>query len=153
MTPTEVLMHLAIYRTRPEVNAVMHTHPKTTIALTAAGHDLRPMYADYYVYLGANVPHLPYITVTTPELARAVEAEFRAVDCVGMILRNHGVITVGTSIREAYFRTLAVEEQASIQWQALQVGAPTFLSEEECARLDELGSEQYRRQLLASMKS
>ncbi len=150
---SEVLMHLAIYRVRPEVNAVMHTHPKTTIALTAAGHDLRPMYADYYVYLGANVPHLPYITVTTPELARAVEAEFRVENCVGMILRNHGTITVGTSIREAYFRTLAVEEQASIQWQALQVGTPIFLSEEECARLDELGSEEYRRQLLASMKS
>jgi len=40
-----------------------------TQALTAAGHDLRPMFADYYVYLGKNVPHLPYVTVTTPELA------------------------------------------------------------------------------------
>ncbi len=150
---SEVLMHLAIYRRRPEVNAVIHTHPRYTIALTAAGHDLKPMFADYYVYLGGHVPHLPYITVTTPELAEAVGVEFEDQRCVGTVLRNHGAITVGASIREALFRTLAMEEQAMIQWQALQVGTPTFLSDEECARLDQLGSETYRRQLLAAMRT
>ena len=149
---SEVLMHLAIYRVRPEIDAVIHTHPKSAIALTAAGHDLKPMFADYYVYLGANVPHLPYITVTTPELAEAVRREFEDATCVGVVLRNHGAITAGASIREALFRTLAIEEQATIQWQALQVGKPTFLTQEECAKLDELGSEAYRRQLLAQMK-
>ncbi len=150
---SEVLMHLAIYRVRPQVSAVIHTHPKTTIALTAAGHDLKPMYADYYVYLGANVPHVSYVTVTTPELADVVENAFNAPDVQGMILRNHGAITVGTSIKEACFRTLAIEEQAVIQYRALLVGTPTFLSEEELAKLDRLGSEDYRRELLAKMKS
>ena len=146
-------MHLAIYRRRPEVQAVIHTHPPITIALTAAGHDLRPMFADYYVYLGANVPHLPYVTVTTPELAAAVEDVAAAPDCHGIVLRNHGAITLGRTIKEAYFRTLAVEEQAAIQHAALQVGEPRFLSTAECARLDELGSEEYRRKLLEQMKA
>lgn len=145
-------MHLGVYRVRSQVDAVLHTHPKTTIALTASGHDLVPMFADYYVYLGANVPHLPYITVTTFELAEAVSAEFEDPTCFGLVLRNHGAITVGASTREALFRTLAVEEQAMIQWRALQVGEPTFLSHEECAKLDRLGTEEYRRQLLARMK-
>lgn len=149
---SEVLMHLFVYRVRPDVQAIIHTHPKMTIALTAAGHDLKPMYADYYVYLGANVPHVDYVTVTTPELARVVEEAFRPDDCFGMILRNHGAITVGESIREALFRTMAVEEQAFIQWHALAVGEPTYLSEEECRKLDALGSEAYRRKLLAEMK-
>lgn len=149
---SEVLMHLAVYRRRPEVEAVIHTHPPITIALTAAGHDLRPLFADYYVYLGGNVPHLPYVTVTTPELAAEVEREVAASDCHGMVLRNHGAITVGTSIKEAYFRTLAIEEQATVQHAALQVGKPAFLSAEECSRLDALGSEAYRRELLARMK-
>lgn len=149
---SEVLMHLAIYRRRPEVVAVIHTHPPVTIALTAAGHDLRPMFADYYVYLGSNVPHLPYITVTTPELAAAVEDAVRSTNCHGIVLRNHGAITVGTSIKEAYFRTLAMEEQAAIQHAALQVGTPAFLSDEECRKLDELSSESYRRELLRRMK-
>lgn len=149
---SEVLMHLAVYRCRPGVNSVIHTHPPVTIALTAAGHDLKAMFADFYVYLGKNVPHLPYITVTTPELAAAVEKAAQAPDCCGIVLRNHGAITLGASIKEAYFRTLAVEEQAAIQHAALQVGTPVFLSAEECARLDELSSESYRRELLARMK-
>ena len=149
---SEVLMHLAIYRNRPEVNAIIHTHPPITIALTAAGHDLRSMYPDYHVFLGKNVPHLPYVTATTPEMAMEVEKVASVPDCYGVVLRNHGVITVGTSIKEAYFRSLAVEEQATIQHAALQVGEPTFLTEEECDKLDGLGSEAYRRELLARMK-
>jgi len=149
---SEVLMHLAIYRNRPEVEAVIHTHPPITVALTAAGHDLKPMFADYYVYLGNNVPHISYVTVTTPELAVEVENVISSPDCYGIVLRNHGAITVGTSVKEAFFRTLAMEEQAVIQHAALQVGEPTFLSDEECAKLDQLGSEAYRRELLARMK-
>jgi L-fuculose-phosphate aldolase len=148
---SEVLMHLAILRARPDVNAVVHTHPKLTIALTSAGHDLRAMYPDYHVYLGRNVPHVPYVTVTTPELADVVGEHFAAPDCFGMVLRNHGAITVGASVKEALFRSLAVEEQAFIQWHALQVGEPQFLSEVELEKLDTLGSEEYRRQLLAAM--
>jgi L-fuculose-phosphate aldolase len=149
---SEVLMHLWIYRVRPDVQAIIHTHPKMTIALTSAGHTLKPMYADYYVYLGSKVPHLPYVTVTTPELARAVETEFKDEKVVGCVLRNHGAITVGQSIKEAVFRTAAVEEQAFIQWHAAAVGTPTFLSEEELHKLDQLGSEVYRRALLSQMK-
>ena len=149
---SEVLMHLAIFRARPMINAIIHTHPKMTIALTSAGHDLKAMYADYHVYLGWNVPHIDYVTVTTPQLADAVDEPFRADDCVGMVLRNHGAITVGSSIKEAMFRTAAIEEQAFIQWHALQVGTPSFLSDEEKKKLDDLGSEDYRRMLLAKMK-
>lgn len=149
---SEVLMHLAVYRHRPSINAIIHTHAPTCIALTSAGHDLRAMFADYYVYLGRNVPHLPYVTVTTPQLADAVEEVAKADDCYGIVLRNHGIITVGASIREAMFRTLAMEEQASIQHMALQVGEPTYLCDDELDKLDQLGSETYRRALLAKMK-
>ncbi len=150
---SEVLMHLGVYRVRPNVEAIIHSHPRTTIALTASGHDLRAMFADYHVYLGSDVPHVDYITVTTPELAEAVSSTFSENHIVGMVLRNHGCITVGASIKEALYRNLAIEEQAQIQWQAMQVGTPTFLSAEECAKLDELGSEEYRRKLLAEMKT
>ena len=149
---SEVLMHLAIYRHRPQINAVVHTHPPITVGLTAAGHDLRPVYPDYYVYLGGNVPHLPYVTVTTPELAAEVEKVAAAADCYGIVLRNHGAITVGASVKEAYFRTLAIEEQATIQHAALQVGDPDYLTPQDCAELDQLSSEAYRRELLARMK-
>src|SRR6266571_7483487 len=97
---SEVLMHLACYRQRADICAVIHTHPQFTIALTSAGHDLRPMFADFIIYLGAKVPHLDYITVTTPELAAAVESQICSANC--LILRNHGAITVGENLKQAF---------------------------------------------------
>ncbi|MCB9915803.1 MAG: class II aldolase/adducin family protein [Planctomycetes bacterium] len=150
---SEVLMHLYLYRARPDVAAVLHAHPRKTIALTAAGHDLRPIFPDYHVYLGAEVPHLDYVTVTTEALARAVEQALRPAHRRGVVLRNHGALTVGASVKEALFRAQAIEEQADIQWCALQVGTPRYLTAEECAELDALASEAYRRELLARMRS
>lgn len=148
---SEALMHLFTYRARPEVMAIIHTQPRMTIAQTGAGRDLKPICADQYVHLDGNVSHVDYVTVTTPELARVVEQTFQSDDCVGVILRNHGAITVGRSVREALFRTLAIEEQALIQWHALTAGQPTYLTEDQRRELDKLGTETYRRTLRAEM--
>lgn len=148
---SEVLMHLACYRRRPRIHAVVHTHPQFTIALTSAGHTLRPMFADCIIYLGTNVPHLDYVTVTTPELAKAVEENIGEADC--MILRNHGAITLGENLKQAFWRACTVEENARIQLFATMVGQPVFLDDSEGKRLESLGSEQYRRELLARMRS
>jgi L-fuculose-phosphate aldolase len=148
---SEVLMHLACYRKREDIRAVIHTHAPYTIALTSSGHDLKPMFADSIIYLGRNVPHLDYITVTTPELAAAVEQVIPECDC--MVLRNHGAITVGENLKQAFWRACSVEEAARIQLLATLVGTPRFLDEQEADRLESLASEQYRRQLLARMKA
>ena len=147
---SEVLMHLACYRKRPGIRSVIHTHAPYTIALTSSGHDLKPMFADSIIYLGRQVPHLDYITVTTPELAAAVERAIPDCDCI--ILRNHGVITVGENVKQAFWRACTVEESARIQLLATLVGTPRFLDENEANRLESLASEKYRRQLLAHMK-
>ena len=146
---SEVLMHLAIYRKRPEVRAIVHAHPQYTIALTSSGHDLKPMFADAIVYLGQNVPHLEYITVTTPELAAAVEA--RIGQSNAMVLRNHGAIALGENLKYAFWRACTLEEAAHIQLLATLVGTPVFLDAAEASRLEALSSEQYRRDLIARM--
>ncbi len=147
---SEVLMHLACYRKRSDIRAVIHTHAPFTIALTSSGHDLKPMFADSIIYLGRRVPHLDYITVTTPELALAVEEVIPDCDC--LILRNHGAITVGENLKQAFWRACSVEESARIQLLATLIGTPRFLDEKEAKRLESLASEKYRRQLLAHMK-
>lgn len=147
---SEVLMHLACYRRRPAIRAVVHTHPPHAIALTSSGHDLRPMFADCIIYLGVSVPHLDYITVTTPELAKAVEANIADADCI--ILRNHGAITLGENLKQAFWRACTVEENARIQLFATMAGRPVFLDAAEAKNLESLGSEQYRRDLLARMR-
>jgi L-fuculose-phosphate aldolase len=147
---SELLMHLACYRKRPEIRALIHTHPQYTIALTSSGHDLKPMFADFVTFLGYDIPHIDYITVTTPELAQAVEAVIDSTDCV--ILRNHGAITVGENLKQAFWRSCTVEEGARIQLLAVMAGRPRFLDRDEAERLNSLGSEQYRQQLLAAAK-
>jgi L-fuculose-phosphate aldolase len=146
---SEVLMHLAIYRKRPDVNAVVHTHPQYTIALSSSGHDLKPLFADSIIYLGQVVPHLDYITVTTPELAAAVEMRMGSANCI--VLRNHGAITLGENLKHAFWRACTLEETARIQLLATLVGKPRFLDANEATRLEALSSEQYRRELIARM--
>jgi L-fuculose-phosphate aldolase len=147
---SEVLMHLACYRTRPEIRATVHTHPQFTIALTSSGHDLKPMFADAVIYLGKRIPHLDYITVTTPELAAAVDKHIATANC--LILRNHGGITVGENLKQAYWRACTMEEAARIQLLATLVGHPRFLDDSETECLESLSSEQYRRELITRMK-
>jgi L-fuculose-phosphate aldolase len=147
---SEVLMHLVCYRKRPEVRAVVHTHPQYTIALTSSGHDLAPMFADALIYMGSHVPHLDYITVTTPELAVAVGEAIQDANC--LILRNHGSVTVGENLKQAFWRACTVEEAARIQVLSLMIGKPQFLGKSESDRLDSLASEQYRRELISRMR-
>lgn len=148
---SEVLMHLACYRRRPDVRAVVHTHPRNMIALTSSGNDLRPMFADAVIYLGKSVPHLDYITVTTPELAAAVEQRLDGANC--LVLRNHGLIALGENLKQAFWRACTAEESAEIQLLATIAGKPSFLSEQEADRLESLASEKYRRELIARMKA
>ena len=147
---SEVLMHLACYRRRPDIRAIIHTHPQFTIALTSADCDLKPMFADAVIYLGKRIRHIDYVTVTTPELAEAVESALDGATC--LILRNHGAITFGENLKQAFWRACTVEESARIQLFASLVGKPRFLTEDEADRLESLGSEQYRRKLIACMR-
>ena len=144
---SEFLMHLACYEVREDVRAVVHTHPRYTIALSSAGHDIKAMIADFHIYTHSNIPHLEYLTVTTPELAAAVKS--RVAGANALVLRNHGAVTLGSNLKEAYYRMLSLEEGAQIQWLATQVGMPRFLTRQHLQDLDALGSEKYRRSLLA----
>jgi hypothetical protein len=91
---SEIEMHLEIYRQRQDVRAVVHTHPPTAIGVTAAGLDGIPfMFPDQVAIVGA-VACLDYIVPCSPELAAAV-AEASGDRPPRVLLRNHGLVTVG----------------------------------------------------------
>ena len=143
---SEFLVHMACYRKRSDVGAVIHTHPPYTVALSSSGHDIRAMFPDFHIYTHSKTPHIDYITVNTQELADAVE---RVVgDANAIVLRNHGAVAIGSHLKEAYYRMASLEEGAQVQWLALQVGKPRFLTKQELNALDELATEEYRRKLL-----
>ncbi|MFZ1986964.1 MAG: class II aldolase/adducin family protein, partial [Desulfatitalea sp.] len=147
---SEYLMHLACYQVRDDVRAVIHTHPRYTIAMSSADHDIKAMVADFHIYTHSTIPHLEYITVTTPELAEAVKSKVAGANA--LVLRNHGAVTLGSNLKEAYYRMLCLEEGAQIQWLATMVGTPRFLTPQQLQDLDALASEKYRRNLLSNTK-
>lgn len=142
---SEVLMHLACYRRRPDVQAVVHTHPTMVTAVASSGRKLEVMFPDYALFL-REVAHLDYVVPTTRELAQAVEQVIGGHDAVAMA--NHGALTVGASLKEALLRTELLEEGARIMVAACTVGVPRALSKREVEAIHNLASEKYRRVLM-----
>jgi len=142
----EIHMHLACYLKRPDINAVIHTHPPIATGLASAGQTVPPIYPDLIALVGAEIPVLPYIVPAGKALANAV-AEVIG-DHNAVLLGNHGLLTVGANVREAYFRNLLVEEAAKTFLAAKAAGTPYVLSPEEVEEAYNLEAEDYRRALL-----
>lgn len=145
---SEVAMHLAIYRERDDVDAIVHTHPPTTIGIISAGHNEIPYLFPDHVALVGKLPCIEYVVPCTPELAAAVIAAMGAPGINGLLMRNHGLITVGTTMKEAYYRTEVVEDAARVFWIALTAGTPQTLNDSQAEEILSLEAERYRQRLL-----
>jgi L-fuculose-phosphate aldolase len=141
---SESAMHLACYRTRPDVQAVFHVHPPNCIALGCAGLGLRALTPDFYLAMGRDVPLLPYVTPTTRALADLVGQLIADHDAV--LLRNHGLILGAASVEEALANSLVAEEAARMVLLAhAATGTCSALSDKEIDELERVTG-RYRRQ-------
>jgi len=122
---SEFNMHLAIYRVRPEVTAVFHTHSPWASGVISSGVEFKPMFAEFINDLG-RVTTIPYVTPTTMELAKVVEKVARDHDTIFMV--NHGVLALGQAMKQAFCRCLAVENAAISLVAASVAGKPRFLT-------------------------
>jgi len=143
---SEVNMHLAIYRVRPDVQAVFHTHSPWASGVISAGVELKPMFAEFVNDLG-RVGTVPYITPTTHHLAEVIGEKARTCDTILMV--NHGVLAVGASVRQAFFRCAVVEDAAKSLVAASVVGRPVFLTSEEVEEILALDAVQHRAKMQA----
>ena len=111
-------IHAAIYRARPDVTCVVHTHDAAAVALTAAGAELQPLYQSALIFADDIATHSDYGgIVETAESGRALAAALgprRA-----LLLANHGTLVAGASIREAVHATIMLAEACRIQLQAM----------------------------------
>lgn len=147
---SEVLMHLFSYRTNPDIQAIVHTHPAYTIALSLVFDHLPHLFPDQSALVG-DIGFVPYVLPTTKLLADAVAA--KVTDHSALILVNHGLVTTGKNLREAYYRTQVVEESAKVYMIAKATGEPKILTDAEYKEIQSLESEAYRVQLLQQLKS
>lgn len=133
---SELLMHLAVYRHRPEVNAVVHAHPPVATGFAVAGIELnRAVLAEVVTTLG-SIPIADYGTPSTHELADAVGRYITTHD--GLLLANHGALTVSGDLMGAYYKMETVEHFARISLVARLLGGERLLSREEVTRLQSL---------------
>jgi len=126
---SEVAMHTGILREREDVGGVVHNHSPYATTFASLGE---PIPASHYLiaYVGDKIPVAPYERFATPELAEA------ALDTLGQeysacLLENHGVVTVGQNVDAAFEVAMMVEYCARIHYQALDIGEPNILSDEE----------------------
>ena len=133
---SEILMHLEVYRQRPDVEAVVHAHPPTATGFAVAGIALdRAVLAEVVTTLG-SIPIAEYATPSTKELPEAVRKYIKAHD--GMLLANHGALTVGTDLYAAYYKMETIEHFANISLVARMLGRENLISREEVLRLQAL---------------
>lgn len=133
---SEMQMHLEVYRQRPDVNAVVHAHPPIATAFAVAGIPLdRAVLAEVVTTLG-SVPIADYATPSTRELPDAVRQYVKAHD--GMLLANHGALTLGADLFSAYYKMETIEHFAKISFTARMLGGERLLSREEVVRLQGL---------------
>jgi L-fuculose-phosphate aldolase len=142
---SEVNMHLAIYRARPELTAVFHTHSPWASGVISSGATLKPMFAEFVCDLG-RVGTVPYITPTTQDLADAIGKASEAADTIFMV--NHGIIGLGVTMKQAYYRCVVVEDAAKSQIAATICGKPIFLTDGQCKDLMNLDAPKHRIQMM-----
>ncbi len=135
---SEILMHLAIYRERCDVGAVVHTHPPYATGFAVYGEGLnRPILPEFVIALG-DVPLAPYGKPSTPELGESIRPYLGDHDV--FLLKNHGSVSVGKDIYGAYYRTETLELSAQIAFVARCLGREQEIAPEELPYLQEMRS-------------
>lgn len=130
---SEWRMHAAIYRARPDVAAIVHTHSPRATALASAGRGI-PAFHYMIALAGGDVRCMPYATFGTPELA---ESAVRGLEGRrACLLGNHGVMAVGTSLARAHAVAIEVENLAGEYLSMLAAGlTPNILDDAEIQKV------------------
>ena len=132
----ETEMHLEVYRNRPDVNGIVHAHPVTASAFAALDRDIDTrLTAETWHVLGTPV-RADYALMGTKDLARIVGEAVRRGNAV--IMENHGVLTVGRTLFEAFDRLELLEAAAKMTWNTHTMGSPRPLSEKKVREIEEV---------------
>ena len=141
-SPTsEMALHLACYRERPDVEAVVHAHPPMCIAFTVAGVSMARCVLPEVVLTIGSIPTLAYETTGTSQLADLVGGAIRSHDAV--MMDRHGAVAVGTSLLDAFCKLETMEHTAKILKAARDLGRVQDLPFDEAEKLRRMGLKRY----------
>jgi L-fuculose-phosphate aldolase len=130
---SEVSMHLAVYRHREDVTAVVHSHPPIATAFACVGRGLDEMLCQEAVMTLGVVPLATYAATGTEEVAASLTPFLSDHDAI--LLANHGAVCCGRTLLEAFQKMETVEHLANITLVAHQLGTPRTLEHEQIKQL------------------
>jgi L-fuculose-phosphate aldolase len=131
---SELELHLAAFKARPEVEVVMHAHPPHATAFGLVGQEIGPIaMPEIVVSLGDRIPTLPRAMPKTPDATKNVAAAAAQVDA--MVLAGNGVLTLGADLNQALLRMELVEHYAKILTAAKALGSVQPLDAGDVAKL------------------
>jgi ribulose-5-phosphate 4-epimerase/fuculose-1-phosphate aldolase len=116
----EVFIHTEVYKARPDVNAVVHTHPVHAVVFSSLGTPLLPLSADATIFGDIAVFDETTDLIITADRGAAVAR--RLGEDMALILRNHGIVAVGASVEEAVYYALKLEQACRVQLMAAWAG-------------------------------
>lgn len=126
-------VHQAVYKARDDIGAVIHFHSPAAILLSIVGQTVQPMH-NYSAIFYEGVPVFEGTgQVESPE--RAAEIAHTLGSSKAIILRGHGAVVVGRSIPEVCVLALYLEESARLQVEAMKLGTPMFVTQQEAERI------------------
>lgn len=135
---SELAMHLAVYRERPEIRACVHSHAPYSTAFAVAGIPLgRDILPEVVIFVG-DVPLTDYAPPGTDAVPKALEPHLANANA--FLLRNHGLLTIGRSLDEAWQRHETVEHLARIIHLARLLGNVDSIPSEDFQRLEKMRS-------------
>jgi ribulose-5-phosphate 4-epimerase/fuculose-1-phosphate aldolase len=123
----EVKMHSWMYKLYPEVQSVVHVHPRYTVLMSTLSQTLKPMCQEGMELVERPLPVYPHVkTVVTDEEGEEVARLLNGFKVV--LLQGHGATTTGASLEEAVMNMLLLEEQARMNYFALSALGPEYPS-------------------------
>jgi len=130
---SEIAMHLAVYRARPDVQAIVHAHPPIATAFAACRKPLdQPICSEIMMTTGL-VPLAEYATTGTEEVGASLQPLVGTHDAI--LLANHGLLTYGETLLDAFMKTETVEHFAQVCVTAHQLGGAVPLNDTDLQKL------------------
>lgn len=130
---SDTASHLYIYRERPDLNGIVHTHSPYATAFAALGRPIPVVLTAIADEFGGPIPCAGFALIGGEEIGKQVVEHIG--DSAAVLLKNHGVFTVGKTVRDAVKAAVMVEDVARSVWLALQLGVPDEIPAEDVAKL------------------
>lgn len=130
---SDVYSHLYIYKHRPDVNGVVHTHSAYATAFAAVNKPIPVVLTAIADEFGGAIPCGGFALIGDDAIGKVV------VECIGnspaVLLKNHGVFTIGKNARSAVKAAVMTEDNAKTVWLAMQIGVPDVIPQEDVEKL------------------